>query len=160
MTAKKTILTGRKDLTERRDAARRAFQLAIKGIANGLDLHLSSGKLGPRGEELYQRVQVMLNKRAPRFILTVERLSELEDQRTLFTESVLFIAFAIAAAHQSGKSQGIQQLWRAISTRQKQKTMKAKRRVSQATTPKGCKIKYNYRVCEGTFGEESVKTKN
>ena len=113
----------------------------------------------PAAKSCISVCEVMLNKRAPRFILTVERLSELEDQRTLFTESVLFIAFAIAAAHQSGRSQGIQQLWRAISTRQKQKTMKA-RRVSQATTPKGCKIKYNYRVCEGTFGEESVKTKN
>jgi hypothetical protein len=108
MTAKKKILT------------------AIKSIANGLELHLSSGKLGPRGQELYQQVRVMLNERARRFTLTVERLSDLEDQRTLFTESAFFIVPAIAVAHQSGKSQAVQKMWRAISKQQKQKTAKAR----------------------------------
>jgi len=135
MTAKKKILTGRKDLAERRDVARRAFQGAIKGLANGLDLHRSSGNLGLRGEEMYQRLRVMLNERARRFILTVERLSDLEDQRTLFTESVFFIASALAVAHQSGKSQAVQRMWRAFSTQQKQKTVKARSAVLAKRRP-------------------------
>ena len=153
MTAKKKILTGRKALAERRDAARRAFQVAIKGIAYGLDLHLSSGKLGPRGQEMYQQLRVMLNEGARRFTLTVERLNDLEDQRTLFTESAFFIVPALAAANQSGKSQGVQQnVARHFHAAEAEDHEGEKRGVSQAIAPKGCKSKYNYRVCKGIFG--------
>src|SRR5271166_7174133 len=126
MTDKKKTLTGRKAVAERRDVARRNFQATVKGIAYLLDWHLSRGKLSPRAREIYQRSRGMLDDSARRFTLTVEQLSDLEDQRTLFADSAFFVIPALAAAHQSGRSQAGRQVWGIISKLQKQKTAKAR----------------------------------
>jgi len=128
MTEKKKILTGRKALAERRDVARRNFQATVKGIADLLDWHLSREKFS-RGRELFQRFRWMLDDAARRFTLTVEHLSDLEDQRTLFAESAFFVIPALAAAHQSGRSQVaglISKLEKQRTALQKQKTAKAR----------------------------------
>lgn len=129
MTDKKKNLAERNAPAERRDVARKNFQATVKGIAWLLDWHLSRGKFSPRGRELYQRMRFMLDDSARRFTLTVEHLSDVEDQRTLFAESAFFVIPALAAAHQSGRSQVaglISKLEKQRTALQKQKTAKAR----------------------------------
>ena len=138
MTDKKENLAERKALAERRDVARRNFQATVKGIAWLLDWHLSRGKFSPRGRELYQRMRFMLDDAARRFTLTVEHLSDLEDQRTLFAESAVLVIPALAAALASGRSQVaglISKLEKQRTALQKQKTAKARSAALAKTQP-------------------------
>src|SRR5208337_5593974 len=163
MTEKKKILTGRKALAERRDVARRNFQATVKGIADLLDWHLSREKLSPRGRELYQRLRWTLDDVARRFTLTVEHLSNLEDQRTLFADSAFFVIPALAAAHQSGRSQVaglVSKLEKQRTALQKQKTAKARSAALAKTRPqKDNKVNITLECAKAYLTNTQVKPK-